>query len=59
LIKPVSAELASAYVENYVALSKVTREKVMNWLPFVAAARLAENVPDEVKGLMEMAGARL
>jgi aminoglycoside phosphotransferase (APT) family kinase protein len=59
LIKPVSEELASAYVEAYVAFGKVRRDEIMNWLPFVAAARLAEGVPDEVEGLMAMAGAGL
>jgi aminoglycoside phosphotransferase (APT) family kinase protein len=43
LISPSSPELASAYVDAYAGL------------PFVAAARLAEGVPNEVNGLIEMA----
>jgi hypothetical protein len=29
-------------------------DRPLRWLPFVAAARLAEDVPDEVDGLMAM-----
>ena len=57
LIKPVSDELADAYIEAYAALGKVGREEILNWLPLVAAARLAEGVEDEVPGLLRMAGA--
>ena len=55
LIKPFSEELAATYVEAYAVEGKVSREAIMNWLPLVAAARLAEGVPGEVEGLLRMA----
>ena len=58
LIKPVSAGLAAAYVEAYAALRKVRRDDIMNWTRFVAAARLAEGLPDQVDGLTAMAGGK-
>jgi aminoglycoside phosphotransferase (APT) family kinase protein len=57
LIKPMSAELAAAYVEAYAAAGGMKREAILKWLPVVAAARLAEGVASEADGLMRMAGA--
>ncbi|HLW93528.1 MAG TPA: aminoglycoside phosphotransferase family protein [Roseiarcus sp.] len=57
LIKPRSDALASAYVDVYAKISGVSRKNVLRWLPFVAAARLAEGVEDEAEGLMQMAAA--
>ncbi len=54
LIRPVATEVAGAYVEAY-ASGGETRERVYRWLPFVAAARLAEGLPDEEEALMEAA----
>ena len=56
LIRHVAPEVAAAYVETYAGVSGEGVEKICRWLPFVAAARLAEGVPDEEEGLMEMAG---
>ena len=56
LMKPSMPELATAYVDAYVRLGDSTSERIFMWLPVVAAARLAENVPDEVDGLMAMIG---
>ncbi len=56
LIKAAAPEAAAAYVEAYASIGGETQERVYRWLPFVAAARLAEDVPDEEEGLMEMAG---
>jgi hypothetical protein len=47
--------MASAYVDAYSEVSGIGREAILNWLPFVAAARLAEGVP-EVADLMQMIG---
>jgi aminoglycoside phosphotransferase (APT) family kinase protein len=44
--------LASAYVDRYARASGVDRQEILAWLPFVAAARLAEQVPDETDGLL-------
>jgi Ser/Thr protein kinase RdoA (MazF antagonist) len=54
LMKHAAADLASAYVETYAAAGGSARADIFAWLPFVAAARLAEGVPHEVDGLMEM-----
>ncbi len=56
LMKPHAPEIVSAYVDAYAAASGIARDAVMAWLPFVAAARLSEGVPEEVDGLMEMVG---
>ena len=47
-------ELASAYLDLYAAVGDIAHGEVLAWLPFVAAARLAEGVPQEVDGLMQM-----
>ena len=54
LMKHAAPELASAYLELYAAVAGIARGEVLAWLPFVAAARLAEDVPQEVDGLMQM-----
>jgi aminoglycoside phosphotransferase (APT) family kinase protein len=54
LMRPHVPALASAYVDRYSEASGESRERILQWLPFVAAARLAEDVPDEVEGLMVM-----
>jgi aminoglycoside phosphotransferase (APT) family kinase protein len=53
LLRSVSSELASAYVDAYSQVSDESRDRILNWLPFVAAARLAEGVP-ESDDLMKM-----
>jgi aminoglycoside phosphotransferase (APT) family kinase protein len=55
LLRPVAPEMASAYVDAYSEVSGIGRDAILNWLPFVAAARLAEGVP-EVADLMQMIG---
>jgi aminoglycoside phosphotransferase (APT) family kinase protein len=55
LMKHRAPELASRYVEISEALGGCDRAAIFAWLPFVAAARLAEGVPREVESLMEMA----
>lgn len=57
LMQTVSRDLAEAYVAAYLAISPVPRDAVFRWLPLLAAARLAENVPEEVPGLIAMAEA--
>jgi hypothetical protein len=56
LIKHPAPEIASAYVDTYAGVSGESRETILNWLPFIAAARLAEGVRNEAAGLIEMAG---
>jgi Ser/Thr protein kinase RdoA (MazF antagonist) len=57
LMQAVSRDLADAYVATYLAVSALPRDVVFAWLPVLAAARLAENVPDEVDALIAMAEA--
>jgi aminoglycoside phosphotransferase (APT) family kinase protein len=47
--------LAEAYADAYAALANIGRGEIDDWLPFVAAARLAEGVPKETDALVAMA----
>ncbi len=49
--------LAEAFVDASAKAGGVTAEAVRQWLPFVAAARLAEGVAGEEAGLLRMAAA--
>jgi len=53
LLRPAAPEVATAYVDAYSQISGQSRDAILSWLPFVAAARLAEGVP-EVDELMKM-----
>lgn len=57
LMKRAAPGLAQAYVEAYAALGGERPANVYAWLPFVAGARLAEGVPDEVDELMALVDA--
>jgi aminoglycoside phosphotransferase (APT) family kinase protein len=57
LLHPRVPELASEYVEAYAVSGGIAVTEIMAWLPVIAAARLAENVPHEVTSLMAMIGA--
>lgn len=48
-------ELANTYVQRYLALSPFTEPEIRVWLPIIAAARLAENVPEETDRLLALA----
>lgn len=58
LIRPVAPDLAAAYVDAYAAAAGESRDRILAWLPVVAAARLVEGVPDEAEGLLAMAEAK-
>jgi hypothetical protein len=49
LMRPWAPEFAEAYVEAY----GLPRAAVMAWLPFVAAGRLAENIPAADRAMLE------
>ncbi len=51
LMKLHAAEVATTYLDMYCRSSGMTLETVLSWLPYVAAAKLAENVPSELDGL--------
>jgi hypothetical protein len=56
LLKLHAAELAAPYVDAYCQESRLPRQAVLDWLPYVAAAKLAEDVPSEIDGLLEIVG---
>ena len=56
LMHPHLPDVASAYIDAYAAASGFTRTAILAWQPIVAAARLAEGVPEETEALMAMVG---
>ena len=46
--------LAGPYLEAYSAASGRDPATILSWLPVVAAARLAENIPDEQESLLQV-----
>jgi hypothetical protein len=64
LLKLHAEEIAEPYLEAYCRINnapasshstnKVTRRAILDWLPYVAAARLAENVPDDFDRLLKI-----
>jgi Ser/Thr protein kinase RdoA (MazF antagonist) len=58
LISTYDPGIAAAYVDMYVAEAGIARADVEAWLPFVAAARLVENVPAEFDRLVQLAQGR-
>jgi Ser/Thr protein kinase RdoA (MazF antagonist) len=55
LIHSVAPAIAGAYVEAYASVSGLDARVIRSWLPFIAAARLAEGVPEEEEELRRMA----
>jgi Ser/Thr protein kinase RdoA (MazF antagonist) len=49
-----AAELADPYVDAYCRVGSISREAVSAWLPFIAAARLAESFPGELERLLQI-----
>jgi len=47
-------EIAKPYLDAYYRVASVRCETVLDWLPYVAAARLAEDVPGEQHRLLEL-----
>ncbi len=47
-------DLAAPYLDAYCRLGDISPEAALAWLPYVAAARLAEEVPGEIDGLREL-----
>jgi RIO-like serine/threonine protein kinase len=47
-------EIALPYLDMYCRLARIPRRRVLRWLPFIAAGRLAENVPDETSRLLAL-----
>jgi len=55
LMKLHAAEIATTYLDAYCQISGMARHAVLSWLPYVAAAKLAEEVPSELDGLLKIA----
>jgi aminoglycoside phosphotransferase (APT) family kinase protein len=54
LMRRIAPALALPYVDAYAAATGECREDILAWLPVVAAARLAEGVPEESDALVAM-----
>jgi tRNA A-37 threonylcarbamoyl transferase component Bud32 len=52
LMKLQAEDLAEPYLDAYCRLSDMPRQTILGWLPYVAAARLAEHIADEVDELL-------
>jgi len=49
--------IAEPYLDAYCGNTNMPRANILDWLPYVAAARLAEDVPDDWARLLEIAHA--
>jgi aminoglycoside phosphotransferase (APT) family kinase protein len=55
LLKHNAEEIAEPYLDAWCRITSVAPARIADWLPYVAAARLAEDVPDEIDRLLEIA----
>jgi Ser/Thr protein kinase RdoA (MazF antagonist) len=55
LLKLHAEDIAEPYLDAYCLIADVPQGKIMDWLPYVAAARLAEDAPDDLGRLLELA----
>jgi len=46
LLKLHAEDIAEPYLDAYCSITNMPRAKIFDWLPYVAAAKLAEDVPD-------------
>lgn len=54
LLELYGGELADPYLDAYCRASGMQRETVLRWLPYIAAARLAEHVEGEVGSVLRL-----
>jgi aminoglycoside phosphotransferase (APT) family kinase protein len=54
LLKLHAADIAEPYLDAYCDITNMPRANILDWLPYVAAARLAEDVPDDWARLLEI-----
>jgi aminoglycoside phosphotransferase (APT) family kinase protein len=54
LLKLHAEDIAERYLDAYCRISNMPRAKILDWLPYVAAARMAEDVPDDFARLLEI-----
>jgi aminoglycoside phosphotransferase (APT) family kinase protein len=55
ILKLHADEIAEPYLDAYCRAASVSRHTILDWLAYVAAARLAEVVPGEQNRLLELA----
>jgi hypothetical protein len=58
ILKLHADEVAQPYLDAYCQVACVQRQTILDWLPYIAAARLAEDVPGEQHGLLELIRSR-
>jgi Phosphotransferase enzyme family len=56
IMKLHAEDLAGPYLDAYCRISGAPRAATLGWRPFVAAARLLEDVPDETDRLLDLVG---
>jgi hypothetical protein len=54
ILKLHADEIAEPYLDAYCQVARVRRQIILDWLPYIAAARLAEDVPGEQHSLLEL-----
>jgi len=54
LMKLHAVEMATTYLNAYCRAASISRQAVLGWLPYIAAARLAEGVRGELDGLLKI-----
>ena len=55
ILKLHADEIAEPYLDAYCRVAGVPRNAILDWLVYVAAARLAEEIPGEQHHLVELA----
>ena len=54
ILKLHAFEIAEPYLDAYCLVGRVQRQTILDWLPYIAAARLDEAVPGEQRSLLEL-----
>jgi hypothetical protein len=54
ILKLHADEVAEPYLDAYCQIARGRRQTILDWLPYIAAARLAEDVPGEQYSLLEL-----
>jgi len=54
ILKLHAYEVAEPYLDAYCQVARIRRQTILDWLPYIAAARLAEDVPGEQHSLLEL-----
>jgi hypothetical protein len=49
-----AADIAEPYIDAYCNVTDMPRASILDWLPFLAAARLVEDAPNDWSRLLEI-----